>query len=1377
METSGQRYLIAAGTGTYSHLANLPKVYHDIQIVNEVFSELGYITAFPSGLVDALKPQQVKDRIDAWARAIPQERDIVAAYFTGHGERGADRHYLLCRHSDPSGLTATALATDELVSLLAERSIRRLLLIIDTCLAGRGTADIFRQEAQRLKEAVISSGRLSATSDTLSSLAVIAAVGPRDQAADGAFAEALRMAVHDDSLGGERQKYIYLEELVGSINAELERRKIKQRAELGILRGGSEGLLPNLRYKANLPRQGTDLAEQRTWASEQARQRREELVSHFAPRGLGAETALERGDNFSGRLSVLHHLANWLNDEDNSGRRTMVITGSAGVGKSAVLGRLVLLSDPLERDRIEAVKALNYPPVKRGAVTVAVHARHKTSADILAALADAADVNASTPRELISALQLRTAPFVAVIDGLDEAGTVTGKDAPDRLVNDLLLRELADVKCVRLIVGTRRSHVEALGAAVALIDLDDSRWLDQDDMIAYVAQLLSEPDGPGSRGNISSGDTATVARGVAENAYPNFLIARLIARAFTASPARLTLTNPDWAALLPHTLSGAFRWALDCELGIEARRARRLLLSLALAEGAGLPWGRVWPAVASAITGAPVTGGDIRWLLRNVGRYVVEVLDEGGRSVYRLYHQSLAEDLRDDATGLEQKQITDALIACVPYQNDRGPKRSWAEADPYILRHLSTHAAAASRLSSLMEEADFLVYADPSTLISVLDKFKGRAALLSAIYRTSYSQHRSAVPTVRRQLLLYDASRFGDERLSTGLADNYTPWQCLWATGSQIAPAVLATLPGHNKAVFAATCSELANGTPIAITAADDFTVCSWDLISLQSLGNTLTIAEGVYALDSVRLPGAKPVMVTGEGKDKIVRIRDAVSGEAIGDALAGGIVAFACGNLLDGSPIAVTSDDYGDVWLWDLAKRSRERRLLKLDSNDVAIVCSSVADGTLYAAINEYTFREDYVHVYDLSRGKHLGPPLQDIVAMRGMSCTMLPNGKPMMVIGTEVDGVYTVDLTAKRLRARLLTNGSTACTALALEDGTAIVIAEDDDGRVYAWDLTKRCTIGDPLTADASNMAVVSSTKLPSGMPVAVSGGRDGRVRLWNPAPHEGLGAPTPGHTDRVTGSACVRLDEGTDVAVTTSDEMVRIWDLTSSPPVRRVLGGHLGQVTAVACGKVAPALSVAVTADPTSLVAWDLSASYASNWRRRTDGVLGISASRLRDDTPVVVTASRNSGVRVWELPTLEPLSKPLAGHVGPVGAVACLRLPDGTSVAVTGGADQTVRVWDLDRHQPVGRPLEGHTGAVRCVACLQLPDGTSVAVTGGADQTVRVWDLDRHQPCFEQLALSESLNALAVTPADDLLIGCGWEVAVFRPPWKMERRSQA
>src|ERR1051326_3151657 len=83
--------------------------------------------------------------------------------------------------------------------------------------------------------------------------------------------------------------------------------------------------------------------------------------------------------------------------------------------------------------------------------------------------------------------------------------------------------------------------------------------------------------------------------------------------------------------------SAAARW------GNRGARARVLLTALAWGRGPGLPREGAWGPVANALAacggdrlGAPVTDGDVRWLLRKARDLVAEEPGPGGQPYYRL---------------------------------------------------------------------------------------------------------------------------------------------------------------------------------------------------------------------------------------------------------------------------------------------------------------------------------------------------------------------------------------------------------------------------------------------------------------------------------------------------------------------------------------------------------------------------------------------------------------------------------------------------------------------------------------------------------------------------------------------------------------------
>ena len=91
------------------------------------------------------------------------------------------------------------------------------------------------------------------------------------------------------------------------------------------------------------------------------------------------------------------------------------------------------------------------------------------------------------------------------------------------------------------------------------------------------------------------------ARHVADAAYPNYLVARLITEDLLsrATPApEASVPRPHF----PSTVAGAFEGYLS-RFGEDQPAVRDLLLPLAFAEGEGLPWDNIWAPVATALSG------------------------------------------------------------------------------------------------------------------------------------------------------------------------------------------------------------------------------------------------------------------------------------------------------------------------------------------------------------------------------------------------------------------------------------------------------------------------------------------------------------------------------------------------------------------------------------------------------------------------------------------------------------------------------------------------------------------------------------------------------------------------------------------------------
>ena len=137
-------------------------------------------------------------------------------------------------------------------------------------------------------------------------------------------------------------------------------------------------------------------------------------------------------------------------------------------------------------------------------------------------------------------------------------------------------------------------------------------------------------------------------------------------------------------------------------------------MPLAFARGEGLPWAGIWPPVATALSGrSPISDEDIAGVLRHAAAFVVEAL-EADRSVYRLYHEALAEHLRARTRANEiHRQIADVLSAI--------GSQDWFAAKPYIRTYLAEHAAAAGVLGGLLGDPVFLLAASPDRLLPAIE--------------------------------------------------------------------------------------------------------------------------------------------------------------------------------------------------------------------------------------------------------------------------------------------------------------------------------------------------------------------------------------------------------------------------------------------------------------------------------------------------------------------------------------------------------------------------------------------------------------------------------------------------------------------------------
>jgi hypothetical protein len=724
----GRRRLLAAGNSIFAEgIDDLQGVPGELETIRRLFGEMGYGAEPPAlDLDDTTLLERCKD-----LRKSAEAGDVQVAYFSSHGQKDRERFYLLTSNSEPSNLDDSAIAADDLARrLIKDSKAAQVLILLDLCHGGGHMADITGLAAKLAPSA----------GDRDPELVVIAAASSKQIAQEGAFVAALEAVLQqvkqgDERLAGRAQPYLQ----IGSLIAEVNRRLTTQVARHSSLNlAGECKVFPNPNYIPQLS-PGLDLETQAAYL----RQRQASTFQeHWLPKARSVESG-GGGWYFTGRERALSELVAWLR-QAHSGGRARVVTGSAGCGKSALLARLITLSDPRWRQEVLdsgrlVLPAATLPP--EGIVDGAVLLRRKLLANGVQELASQLAITATEAPALVEAIASNPQQKrVLVFDALDEA------DEPGLIV-DQLLRPLVQMEHVFVVLGSRPDpgaaeaaagglRFTALGDACQEQDLDDPRYGEASDVVTYLERRLLASEEPGRTTPYQAlpERAQQVALALAEQSNYSFLVARTAVAALLQRTEAVEVGLPGWQQQLPSGFEEALEEFLrqldqeaedqEAEDPVTGAIARAVLLPLAFAEGEGFPWEGIWAAVATALHGSPIGDGQIKAVRQKAAAYIVEALEQGA-SVYRLFHERAAEVLADQhlrAAGdgpAVQGAIVDALVALVPpLPNQEG--HDWPQAPAYLLRHLATHAGKAGRLQELARDPLFLAACDPTRLLPAL---------------------------------------------------------------------------------------------------------------------------------------------------------------------------------------------------------------------------------------------------------------------------------------------------------------------------------------------------------------------------------------------------------------------------------------------------------------------------------------------------------------------------------------------------------------------------------------------------------------------------------------------------------------------------------
>jgi WD40 repeat protein len=202
-----------------------------------------------------------------------------------------------------------------------------------------------------------------------------------------------------------------------------------------------------------------------------------------------------------------------------------------------------------------------------------------------------------------------------------------------------------------------------------------------------------------------------------------------------------------------------------------------------------------------------------------------------------------------------------------------------------------------------------------------------------------------------------------------------------------------------------------------------------------------------------------------------------------------------------------------------------------------------------------------------------------------------------------------------------------------------------------------------------------------------------------------------------------------------------------------IHQVLPGHHRPIRAVAMGRAADRDIVVSASEDRTIRIWD--AATGARMGDPLTGHLGAVSAVATGQVAghdIIVSGSEDSTIWVWDAVSGKRICGPLTGHAAGVNSVAIGRVA-GRDVIISGSNDETAQVWDCVTGQPVGEPLTGHRGVVNAVALGQAA-GRDVIVSGSEDGTMRVWDAATGDPLGGPLVGHKDwVNAVAIGCASD------------------------
>ena len=1275
MDQRGRRLLLTCalrhldGAPQYS----VPELSEDISRIVELFCgdfqppEARYRHVDMLG--DSPTSIELQDRLRAFSMdGDVTEDDVIVLYLTGHGEflRDGD-HVLLTRDAHVDDLLRGTVRTADLVRMLVgETHVRTLLVMLDTCYSGAGSAGLAHEALRRIPS---SEGGQGDTGITL-----ISATRPKQEATAGAFSTALFRAARSLSAAGSAAPVLATGALMSVMREDREKLATQDavRHEIG-MSGREPAFLVNPRFRSELV--DVDLLQQDR--ARFAEQRESQIRQRFMP-----ATRM-----FTGRHQVLLDIAAWLREPQ--GPPLCVVTGLAGSGKTAVLGLLSALADP---DRAPSVPRQELPvdlAVPAACFAETVYAGSMATEEVLDRLAGSLGQRVRSAADL--AHKVRDSPadhVVFLIDALDEAAD------PEGLISTLIKPLLqASGRKVRVLLGTR-PHLwgprlfsgEELEAS--LIDLDSPTYADADSIKSFARKLLlvdDELDGEyrpsGLYRTLAPELLGEISSAIAEAAGDSFLVARITAMTEAVRPVPPDPYSAEWRRSLPRHAGTAMQRDLEYRLGDRAHDAEKLLRPLAYAFGGGMPWEDVWAKLAKALSpDDDVTDEDLIWLRRSAGSYVVEgSLD--GRSVYRIFHQALVDHLRQGRDpAADHQRIVEVLERLVP--GALHGSKDWASAHPYSRHHLAEHAAASGDTDRFLLDPGYLLTAMPAGLMAAAPHASSEQARRAATaYRYASSRLRLERPDEHAAYLRLAALCAGAHELADGterFRSAGAAWWPRWASYRALSTPSY-EVNGHPSPSVVATTQVDNEPMVISSNSRSKAQVRVGSLTSGQLRYAPFALASEVESFALLEGAGSPTAFVgCADGVVRSFDVASGVQGRLALKAHQNSIHSLCVVNAGEGTVLLTGAserfgrfDRPGELACWELwpGDSASLRYRVKTQGPVGAMVSHTIHDAPLLVLPVGY----GRIEFRDLHSGEIVGEPYVDL-RRSGQKAFCTRSGERDLLLISTIRGTIALDL---RTRDVVMFGQHSGSISVARIGGQDLMVLEDHrQVEIFAtdgWDCVGVCDLSGYRFAKTH---VVEMDGQPAVL--AVSADSMAVLEVTPPSQHlkpRSLWTPLASATPATSGQALslAEVDPNELEALVTDDWSIQLQRVGDHTPVGARTTGHRAPIKAV-----------------------------------------GATVVNERD---IVISASEDHTLSVNDLASGSLVTPPLRGHSA---AVTCFDTvgTDTGALLVSGGASGRLILHDLSDGKVVHLPVPPQDGPIEAVLAFEARGRTAIACVVGA-----------------------------------------------------------